>query len=180
MHIAGGVWIVSGGVWMVSGWGVRVSGRCLGVYLCHINWKQLNKSRNIKLLPFLSVPSNAHKTPISGGCLDNVWWCLDGVWMTSQGVWEILGVYRCHINWKQVNKSHNIKLLPFLLVLSNAQKRPYLGVSGWGLRVSGKCIGVYRCHINWKQLNKSRNIKLLPFLPVFSNAQKRLYLGVSG
>ena len=124
---------ISGGVWMVSGWGQRVSGRCLGVYLCHINWKQLNKSRDIKLLPFLPVPSTAPKTPISGGCLDNVWGCLDGVWMRSKGVWEMSGVYRCHINWKQLNKSHNIKLLPFLSVLSNAQKLRYLWVSGWCL-----------------------------------------------
>ena len=59
MPVSGGVWMVSGGVWNPdSGWGPRVFGRCLGVYRCHINWKLLNKSHNIKTLPFLPVTSH--------------------------------------------------------------------------------------------------------------------------
>ena len=52
-----GVWIVSGKCLGVSEWCRRVSGRCLGWYRCHMNWKQLNKSRYIHLFLFLPVTS---------------------------------------------------------------------------------------------------------------------------
>ena len=120
----------SGGVWMVSGWGLWVSVRCLGVYRCHINWKQLNKSRSIMHGLYFQCPPMRKNTYI-WGCLDSVWGCRDGVWMGSMGLWEMSGaVCRCHIDWKQLNKCHNIKLLLFFPVPSNAQKRLYLGVSG--------------------------------------------------
>ena len=41
----------------VSGSYLGVSGRCLGEYRCHINHKQLNRSRYTKLLSFLPVTS---------------------------------------------------------------------------------------------------------------------------
>ena len=50
------VWGLSGWCLTVSGSYVRVSGRCLGVYRYHINWKQFNKSCYIQLLFFLPVP----------------------------------------------------------------------------------------------------------------------------
>ena len=63
----------------VSGSYLGVSDRCLGEYRCHINHKQLNRSRHIKLLPFLPVTSNGQKVlnfgvsvGVSGGCLDGL------------------------------------------------------------------------------------------------------------
>ena len=41
----------------VSGSYLEVSGRCLGEYRCHMYHKQLNRSRDIKLMPFLPVTS---------------------------------------------------------------------------------------------------------------------------
>ena len=52
------VWEVSGWCLWVSGSYLGVSGRCLGQYRCHKNHKQLNRSRHIKLLPFLPVASD--------------------------------------------------------------------------------------------------------------------------
>ena len=46
------------GCLMVPGSYLGVSGRCLGDFRCHINHKQLKKSCQIKLLPFLPVASN--------------------------------------------------------------------------------------------------------------------------
>ena len=43
----------------VSGSYLGVSGRCLGEYRCHINHKQLNRSRYTKLLSFLPVTSRS-------------------------------------------------------------------------------------------------------------------------
>ena len=60
-----GVWIISGGVWHI----------CLGQYRCHLNHKQLNRSRDIKLLPFLPVTSKGQKIlnfGVSVGCLEGV------------------------------------------------------------------------------------------------------------
>ena len=65
---------MSDGVWIIS-WG----GRCLGEYRCHINHKQLNRSRQIKLLPFLPVTNLGQKVlnfGVSGGCLRVSGWCL--------------------------------------------------------------------------------------------------------
>ena len=60
----------------MSGSYLGVSGRCLGEYRCHINHKQLNRSRHIKLLPFLPVTSHSQKVlnfGVSVGCLEGVW-----------------------------------------------------------------------------------------------------------
>ena len=60
---------------MVSGSYLGVSSRCLGEYRCHINHKQLNRSRHIKLLPFLRVTSHCQKAlnfGVSVGCLEGV------------------------------------------------------------------------------------------------------------
>ena len=59
----------------VSGSYLGVSSRCLGEYRCHINHKQLNRSRHIKLLPFLRVTSHCQKVlnfGVSVGCLEGV------------------------------------------------------------------------------------------------------------
>ena len=68
---------------MVSGWCLWVSGsylgvssKCLGEYRCHINHKQLNRSRHIKLLPFLPVTSHSQNIlnfGVSVRCLEDVW-----------------------------------------------------------------------------------------------------------
>ena len=51
--------------------------------------------------------------------------------------------YRCHMNHKQLNRSHHIKLLPFLPVTSPGQKVLNFGVSVGCLegvwKVSGVC-----------------------------------------
>ena len=39
------------------------------------------------------------------------------------------GEYRCHINHKQLKRSHHIKLLPFLPMTSHGQKVLNFGVS---------------------------------------------------
>ena len=64
----------------MSGSYLGVSDICLGEYRCHLNHKQLNRSRDIKLLPFLPVTSNGKKVlnfgvsvGVSGGCLEGVW-----------------------------------------------------------------------------------------------------------
>ena len=60
----------------VSGSYLEVSGKCLGEYRFHINHKQLNRSRHIKLLPFLPQPKSAKfwgVCEVSGGCLEGVW-----------------------------------------------------------------------------------------------------------
>ena len=66
----------------VSGSYLGVSGICLGEYRCHLNHKQLNRSRDIKLLPFLPVTSKSNgqkvlnfwvSVGVSGGCLEGVW-----------------------------------------------------------------------------------------------------------
>ena len=52
----------------MSGSYLGVSGICLGEYRCHLNHKQLNRSRDIKLLPFLPVASNGQKVLFRGVC----------------------------------------------------------------------------------------------------------------
>ena len=53
------------------------------------------------------------------------------------------GEYRCHINHKQLKRSHHIKLLPFLPMTSHGQKVLNFGVSVGCLEgvwnVSGGC-----------------------------------------
>ena len=49
----------------VSGSYLGVSSRCLGEYRCQINHKELNRSRHIKLLPFLPVTSHGQMRWIS-------------------------------------------------------------------------------------------------------------------
>ena len=55
------------------------------------------------------------------------------------------GEYRCHINHKQLKRSHHIKLLPFLPMTSHGQKVLNFGVSVGCLegvwKVSGGCLG---------------------------------------
>ena len=67
--------MVSVGVLIILG----LSGRCLGEFSCHISHKQLNRSRHIKLLPFLPVASHEPKSAlflgvcgVSGRCLESV------------------------------------------------------------------------------------------------------------
>ena len=62
----GGVWIVSAecldgvcGCLRESGSYLGVSRKCLGEFRCHIDHRQLNRSRHIKLLPFLPQPKSA-------------------------------------------------------------------------------------------------------------------------
>ena len=76
----------------MSGSYLRVSGICVWEYRCHINHKQCNRSRNIKLLPFLPVTSHGQKVlyfglsvgclesvcNVSGGCLGDSGYCLEG------------------------------------------------------------------------------------------------------
>ena len=60
----------------VSGSYLGLSGRCLGEYRCHINHKQLYRSRHIELLRFLPQPKSAKfwgVCEVSGGCLEGVW-----------------------------------------------------------------------------------------------------------
>ena len=47
------------------------------------------------------------------------------------------GEYICHINHKQLKRSHHIKLLPFLPVTSHGQKVLHFG-GVWG--VSVRCL----------------------------------------
>ena len=47
-----------------------------GEYRCHINHKQLYRSRHIELLRFLPQPKSAKfwgVCEVSGGCLEGVW-----------------------------------------------------------------------------------------------------------
>ena len=52
--------MVSVGVWIFLG----VSGICLGEFMYNINHKQFNRSRHIKLLPFLPVASDEPKSAL--------------------------------------------------------------------------------------------------------------------
>ena len=59
----------------VSGSYLGVSSRCLGEYRCQINHKELNRSRHIKLLPFLPVTSHSQNVlnfGVSVMCLKGV------------------------------------------------------------------------------------------------------------
>ena len=76
----------------MSGSYLGVSGICLGEYRCHLNHKQLNRSRDIKLLPFLPVTSNGQKVltfgvsvGVSGGCLEGVWMSLSDSGYNQRG-----------------------------------------------------------------------------------------------
>ena len=75
------------------------------------------------------------------------------------------GEYICHINHKQLKRSHHIKLLPFLPMTSHGQKVLNFGVSVGCLEGvcemslgclgdSGCCLGVY-------------NAKLIDNSPIF-------------
>ena len=81
---------VSDGVWIIS-WG------CLADVRCHINHKQLNRSRHINLVSFLPETSHSQKIVnfwVSVGCLEGVWKvsgrCLEGVWVTLDTVWGVI------------------------------------------------------------------------------------------
>ena len=67
-------------------------------------------------------------------CLGVFGWCLDGVWIRSESVWGC-------INTKSVGNNivldHDTQILPFILVPCITLKGLCLGVSGWGLSVSG-------------------------------------------
>ena len=54
------------------------------------------------------------------------------------------GEYRCHMNHKQLNRSHHIKLLPFLPVTSPGQKVLNFGVSVGCLEGVWKVSGGFR------------------------------------
>ena len=79
----GGVWIVSAecldgvcGCLRESGSYLGVSRKCLGEFRCHIDHRQLNRSRHIKLLPFLPQPKSTKfwgVCGVFGGCLEGVW-----------------------------------------------------------------------------------------------------------
>ena len=74
----------------VSGSYLEVSGRCLGEFRCHINHKQLNISRHIKLLPLLPVASNEQKSALFSGVCGVSGRCLEGVLMVSEWIWVTL------------------------------------------------------------------------------------------
>ena len=93
-------------------------------YLTSINWKINSKKSGLVARKLYFLEEKKHKTSIILGCLDGVWGCLGGVWMMSKGVWQVSGVYGCHINWKQMDKSHYINLFPFLPVTSWSRKGP--------------------------------------------------------
>ena len=102
------------------------------------------------------------------GCLDSVWGSLDYVEECPGDILGCIDVIWIGNSWIRV-------IISSIVFCSNALQCTnslYLGVSGWGLRVLGRCLGVFRCHINWKLLNKSHNIKTLPFLPVTFHRQK--------
>ena len=63
----------SGGVWQMS-----------GEFRCHINHKQLNRSRHIKLLPFLPVASDEPKSALFSGVCRVSRRCLEGVLRVSE------------------------------------------------------------------------------------------------
>ena len=71
---------MSVGVWIILG----VSGRCLGEFTCHINHIQLNRSRHIKLLPFLPVASHEPKSALFLGVCGVSVRCLEGVLRVSE------------------------------------------------------------------------------------------------
>ena len=68
----------------VSGSYLEVSGRCLGEFRCHINHKQLDRSRHIKLLPFLPVTSDEPKSALFSGVCGVSGRCLEGVLRVSE------------------------------------------------------------------------------------------------
>ena len=77
--------MVSLGLWIILG----VSGRCLGEFRRHINHKQLNRSRHIKLLPFLPVASDEPKSALFScvcGSLTVSGSYLGGVWQMSDNI----------------------------------------------------------------------------------------------
>ena len=62
--------------------------------LHYIDHKQLNRSRYIKLLPFLPQPKRAKfwgVCEVSGGCLEGVWVTLDTVWYAGYPIKIIFG-----------------------------------------------------------------------------------------
>ena len=118
-----------------------------GVWRC-INTKYFGKNlyrscqlRYCLLFQCPLIRKNAYVWGVSGWCL----WVSDAVWIISGGVWQMSGEYRCHINHKQLNRSHHIKLLPFLPVTSHGQKVLNFWVSVGCLegvwKVSGGCLG---------------------------------------
>ena len=112
-----GVWMVSESVWMMSRLCLRVSEDA----------SMPNLLAKIYIRPWFSDLACSSsvmyciKTPMSGGCLGGVCGCLtvSGSYLRVSG--RCLGVYRCHINWKQFNKSCYIQLLLFPLVPSHDQ-----------------------------------------------------------
>ena len=74
----------------MSGSYLGVSGICLGEYRCHLNHKQLNRSRDIKLLPFLPVTSHGQKVlnfGVSVGCPEGVW-RVSGWYLSDSGYYQ--------------------------------------------------------------------------------------------
>ena len=122
------------GVWIILG----VSGRCLGEFRCHINHKQLNRSRHIKLLPFLPVTSHSQNVLNFGVSVR----CLEGVWKVSAGCLGDSGY--CLVYWlsKKIIFGHNTQILHCSSSDLWCVKRLCVGVSGgvWG------CLGgVWGC-----------------------------------
>ena len=89
-------------------WGV--SSRYLGEYRCHINHKQLNRSRHIKLLPFLPVTSHSQHVLNFGVSVR----CLEGVWKVSAGCLGDSGY--CLVYWLY-KKSYLVITLRYCIVL---------------------------------------------------------------
>ena len=90
LWVSDGVWIISGGVWWMS-----------GDYRCHINHKQLNRSRHINLVSFLPETSHSQK-------IVNFWvsvGCLEGVWKVSGGCLGDSGYCLEGYNAKSMDKS---------------------------------------------------------------------------
>ena len=110
----GGVWIVSAGCLdgvcgspTVSGSYLGVSGRCLGEYRCQINHKELNRSRQIKLLPFFPVTSHSQNVLNFGVSVR----CLKGVWKVCAGCLGDSGYCLVYCLSKKIIFGHNTQIL---------------------------------------------------------------------
>ena len=72
------------------------------------------------------------------------------------------GEYRCHINHKQLKRSHHIKLLPFLPMTSHGQKVLNFGVSVGCLEGVWKVSGRFRVTLDtvWGVIMPNQLIKV--------------------
>ena len=97
----------------VSGSYLGVSSRCLGEYRCQINHKELNRSRQIKLLPFFPSDLPQPKRTKFWGVCEVSGGCLEGVWKVSAGCLGDSGY--CLVYWlsKKIIFGHNTQILHY-------------------------------------------------------------------